>query len=378
MRAAGLYIHVPFCLSKCSYCDFISYIYTEEAAERYAAAVEQEIILRSKEFRSHNVVGSIYFGGGTPTCLPGTVLCGILAVIRRNFMVLPQAEITVEANPGTAGGDLLELLRGEGVNRLSIGMQTGEQELLRFLGRRHTPEDVAKTVEAGRAAGFDNINLDLIFGIPGQSIRIWEKSLEEATALSPEHISAYGLEIHHKTPLGREVAAGTVSPCPEEDERKMYFTAIDLLCARGYEHYEISNFALSDRSSRHNRLYWEGEPYLGFGPAAHSCINGTRWSNVEDLKKYCEILDRNGLPATGETRLSVKEEMSEAMFLGLREIAGVSCARFKERFGRGPEKVYGPVIEKLFTQGLLRREGDSLRLTREALPVANVVFAAFV
>ncbi|MEW6171837.1 MAG: radical SAM family heme chaperone HemW [Bacillota bacterium] len=378
MKVAGLYIHVPFCISKCFYCDFVSYPYAKEPAECYAAALEKEILLRSQEIRNQAVFESIYLGGGTPTCLPVPILRRILAVIRENFEILPQAEITVEANPGTARKNLLRMLRHEGVNRLSIGMQTGEAGLLLFLGRRHTPADVVKMVEEARDAGFDNLNLDLIFGIPGQTVLMWKKSLKDALALRPEHISTYGLEIHPGTPLGRSVEAGEISLCPEEDEREMYLEAIDFLAVCGYEQYEISNFALPGKASRHNRLYWEGEPYLGIGPAAHSYFNGCRWSNAEDIDVYCGLIERERLPVVWQTHLSVQDEMSEAMFLGLRELAGVSCRRFRERFGQRPEKAYGREIQQLLERGLLTREGDFLRLTREALPVANVVFGEFV
>ena len=378
MRAIGLYVHVPFCLAKCRYCDFVSYRYSEEAARRYLAALEKEICLRSQEYGAQTVIQSIYIGGGTPTCLPAEGLRRLLVALRDRFNVQPGSEITVEANPETVTVDLLGLLHGEGVNRLSLGMQTADGDLLRFLGRSHVLDDVARAAEAARAVGFHNINLDLIFGLPGQDLSSWESTLQAAVMLKPDHISAYSLELHPETPLGASAATGEVVPCSEEEERSMYFRAIDFLSAHAYEHYEISNFARCGKQSRHNRLYWEGEPYLGFGPAAHSYLNGRRWSNKADLAGYCSCLDEGRLPVTGEALLTTEDEMAEAMFLGLRLIEGVSSSRFHARFGREVGEVYGSEIEGLIAQGLLRQEGDFLRLTREALPVANVVFRAFV
>jgi oxygen-independent coproporphyrinogen-3 oxidase len=373
----GLYVHVPFCLAKCVYCDFVSYPYEERSAERYLRALDAEIDLWSGKL-GETAVKSIYVGGGTPTCLGGRALSRLLRALRNRFSVLPGAEVTVEINPETAAAEMLEALLHEGVNRLSVGMQTADDALLRFLGRRHTAEEAAAMVITARRAGFDNVNLDLIFGIPGQDLPCWERTLGEAVALEPEHLSAYGLEIHHETPLGAAVAGGSVVPCREEEERAMYLRVIDFLSAHGYAHYEISNFARPGKESRHNRLYWEGEPYLGLGPAAHSYLDGCRWSNAADLSVYCENLDGHRLPVTGEVALNEEDEMAEAMFMGLRLIEGISCARFAARFGRKAEKVFAGKIEDLIAQDLLQREGDRLRLTAKALPVANVVFRNFV
>ncbi len=377
MKTIGIYVHVPFCLAKCVYCDFVSYRYKEESAERYLLALDREIRLWSKKLRD-TAVKSIYVGGGTPTCVGGEGLRRPLRALRKHFSVLPGAEVTVEVNPGTVTAGLLEILRHEGVNRLSVGMQTADDKLLRFLGRGHAPGDVAATMRTARSTGFDNVNLDLIFGVPGQDLSCWERTLGVAVALEPDHLSAYSLEIHPRTPLGAAAAAGSVVPCPEEEELLMYLRAIEFLAAHGYEHYEISNFTRPGKESRHNRLYWEGEPYLGLGPAAHSYLNGCRWSNTADLDSYCKNLERQRLPVSEEVPLTEEDEMAEAMFMGLRLIEGVSCTRFEARFGRKAEVIFAKKIKGLVAQGLLRREGDRLRLTRKALPVANVVFRAFV
>ncbi|MEW6448776.1 MAG: radical SAM family heme chaperone HemW [Bacillota bacterium] len=376
--AVGLYVHIPFCLGKCAYCDFVSYPYETRAAIAYTYALEQEIRLRGKECDNQSVLKSIYLGGGTPTCLPPAMLKRILALIRKQFSVSPEAEITVEANPGTVTVELLDNLLGAGVNRLSIGMQSTEDRLLRVLGRRHTAADAVRAVETARAAGFTNINVDLIFGIPGQSMNDWGKSLSAAVALGVEHVSAYGLEIYAETPLGRAVAAGEVSVCPEETFREMYFHAVDYLNASGYVQYEISNFARPGRESRHNLIYWQGEPYLGLGPAAHSYLNRRRWVNAAELGTYSRALSAGRFPVAEEMYLTRADEIAEAMFLGLRLTEGVSASRFRARFGLEPEAVYGPEISMLIARGLLRYEKDRLRLTREAFPVANQVFVAFV
>jgi len=378
VKGIGLYIHVPFCRKKCAYCDFVSYPYAPEAAEQYLGALEGEIRLWSEKLGTELTIKTVYVGGGTPTSLPPGMLGRLLALPRAHFFILPGAEVTVEANPGTLAEESLAVLRDAGVNRLSIGVQATEDRLLRILKRGHTVAEAYQVFAAARAAGFTNINLDLIFGIPGQDYAAWEKTLAEAVALGPEHISAYSLELYPETPLGRATAAGTVTVCSEEAVREMYLGAIDFLTAFGYVHYEISNFARPGKESRHNRLYWEGEPYLGLGPGAHSYLNGCRWANVTGLAEYCGAVAGKRLPVAETVHLTPAEEMAEAMFLGLRLIAGVSSSRFQARFGRSPEAAYGAVITRLVEQGLLDRAGGCLRLTRKALPVANIVFTAFV
>jgi len=375
--ALGLYIHIPFCLGKCAYCDFVSYPYDPEAAAGYAKALAQEIYLRGREY-SENAVRTIYLGGGTPTCLPPAMLKRILTLLREHFPVSPEAEITVEANPGTVSNELLESLLSAGVNRLSIGMQSTEDRLLRLLGRRHTAAEGVRAVESARAAGFRNVSVDLLFGIPGQSTGDWGESLAEAVALGPDHISAYGLEVYGETPLGRAAAAGEITICADETFREMYFQAIDYLSASGYVQYEISNFARPGMESRHNLIYWEGKPYLGLGPAAHSYIGRRRWANTAGLKTYCDALAERKFPVVEERVLTPADEMAEVMFLGLRLTAGISVSCFRSRFGLEPAAVYGARISRLVAQGLLEADRDRLRLTREALPVANQVFAAFV
>jgi oxygen-independent coproporphyrinogen-3 oxidase len=378
MKEIGLYIHVPFCLAKCAYCDFVSYPYSPEAAERYLQALEGETRLWSERLGPELVLKTVYVGGGTPTCLPPEALARLMSIPRAGFTMLPDAEITVEANPGTLDEERLAVLAAAGVNRLSIGMQGTADRLLRVLGRAHTAGEARQAFKAARAAGFTNINLDLIYGIPGQNGKDWAETLAEAVALGPEHISAYSLEIHPETPLGQAAAAGAVAVCSEETVREMYLKAIDFLTASGYVHYEIANFALPGRGSRHNRLYWEGGEYLGLGPGAHSYLGGRRWANTASPGEYCAAVARGELPVAEAVYLTPADAMAEAMFLGLRLTAGVSAARFQARFGCSPEAVYGPAIARLAAQGLLIEEDGYIRLTREALPVANVVFAAFV
>lgn len=378
MKALGLYIHVPFCLRKCHYCDFVSYPYTEAGATAYLEALAREIRLWAEKLGGSAAVRSIYLGGGTPTCLGARALLRLLELIHSRFSVLPEAEITVEANPETLSLELLQALVSAGVNRLSIGMQSANEEELKFLGRGHTFRQVREAVEWARRAGCTNVNLDLIFGLPGQDLTRWEKSLREAVALEPAHLSAYDLEIHPETVLGRAVAAGVWAPCSEEEARAMYLTAIDFLAVAGYTHYEISNFALPGRESRHNQLYWQREPYLGLGPGAHSFLGNSRWANTPSLEDYCWKLAEGKEPVVEKKILSREEEMAETMMLGLRLLAGISCARFEARFGCKPEEAFGREISRLVNQGLLTREGDFLRLTRAALPVANLVFGAFV
>ncbi|HOV79692.1 MAG TPA: radical SAM family heme chaperone HemW [Bacillota bacterium] len=374
----GLYIHVPFCLKRCSYCDFVSYIYEPEAAEAYITDLSAEIrlygpLLREDEKR----VASIFFGGGTPTSLPAASLKTVMDEIGSVFCLLPDCETTVEANPGTVHPRYLDSLAEAGFNRLSLGVQSFDEGLLRVLGRRHGRRDVENAVRWAREAGFQNINLDLIYGIPGQAAEGWLETLERAVAIAPEHISAYGLQLEEGTPLARAVARGELVPCAEETELLMYLKAVDYLTSNGYMHYEISNFAKPGRQCAHNLGYWLNLPYLGLGAAAHSFFRNRRFRNESSLARYHEKLLRGEYPVEEELPVTLDAEMAETMFLGLRLIDGVSLSSFCRRFGRCPGEVYREEIAGLKKAGLIELKGDFLRLTGAALPVANRVFREF-
>jgi oxygen-independent coproporphyrinogen-3 oxidase len=377
--ATGLYIHVPFCLKKCLYCDFTSYPYRPAAAKDYLTAVIREIQLYGTYLdEAEKEISSLFIGGGTPTCLPVADLKEILECIRGSFRLEPGCEITVEANPGTVDSGGLYELRRAGVNRLSIGVQSLADRLLNTLGRIHSAMQAIESVRQARQAGFDNINIDLIYGIPGQTLAVWQETLKRATALEPEHIAAYGLQLEEGTPLKRSIARGENEACPEELELSMYHTAISTLKKSGYHHYEISNFARPGRECAHNLTYWLNLPYLGLGPAAHSFFRGDRYANEHELERYCSRLWRGEIRVAERETITVETEMSETMFLGLRLLQGVDLAAFQRRFGRPVEDVYRSEIKRLTGDGLVEIDEGYLRITEKGLPLANRVFLEFV
>ncbi|HHW44474.1 MAG TPA: radical SAM family heme chaperone HemW [Desulfotomaculum sp.] len=377
--ALSLYIHVPFCLRKCHYCDFVSYPYDPEAAGRYREALLQEMALyRERLTPEERRLKTVFIGGGTPTCLPASTLEDILRASRRYFHWLPEVEVTVEANPGTVDGEKLAVLRRAGVNRLSLGVQACQEHLLKLLGRIHTFEQAVEAVKLARRAGFDNLGVDLIFGIPGQTQDQWRSCLEKVLELHPEHISTYSLMIEEGTPLAEAVDEGRVTPCDEELELAMYRQAIHTLTARGYEHYEISSFARPGYRCRHNLTCWQNRTYLGLGPAAHSYRGNVRYYNVGSLPEYRARVRKGELPVEGREQLTPSIAMGETVFLGLRLLEGVDLEAFASRFGRRLEDVYGERLERLCRQGLVEISSGHLRLTGRGLPLANRVFAEFV
>lgn len=323
-------------------------------------------------------VETVYVGGGTPTCLPARDLEAIFSSCRQCFSFLPEAEISVEANPGTLDESRLAALKRSGVNRLSIGVQACQDRLLALLGRAHTFVQAKNAVRMARAAGFANLNVDLIFGLPGQAPEDWEESLREVLRLAPEHVSVYGLQLEEGTPLWTDAKEGRVVPCSEEAELAMYGRAIELLTAAGYEHYEISNFSLPGRQCRHNLRYWRNLPYLGFGPAACSFWGNCRYGNEKSLFRYRARVEAGELPVAEKEELDLNTIMKETVFLGLRMIRGVDLRDFARRFGRKLEDVFPDQVTRLARLGLVELKEGFLCLTGRGLPVANRVFAEFV
>ncbi|MFA5385250.1 MAG: radical SAM family heme chaperone HemW [Eubacteriales bacterium] len=377
--ALGIYIHVPFCLGKCSYCDFVSYRWEPDKVSAYLEALAKEVKMRSKNMSGNlKQVKSLYIGGGTPTCLKEEELLFIIEKCSFYFNILPGAEISLEANPGTVGREKLEFLHKAGINRLSIGAQACQERLLRLLGRKHSFEDVRDAVCSARKAGFKNISIDLIFGIPGQTIGEWNESLQRVIELSPEHISAYGLHLAAGTPLCDCVGRGELEVLEEETELKMYEKAIEVLTAAGFEHYEISNFALPGRQCRHNLLYWRNLPYLGLGPAAYSYLNNRRFGNEKSLEEYIQRINE-GKPAEAESEmLPLRIRMAETVILGLRLLKGIDLNEFALRFGKRLEEIYPQQIDKFVKLKLIEHEGEIIRLTKKGLAVSNQVFVEFV
>lgn len=373
-----LYIHIPFCIRKCAYCDFLSFPSAEEERKRYVKALLEEIY--GAEERGDVV--TIFFGGGTPSILAGQEILRIMDVVREKYSVARDAEITLEANPGTLTKEKLEAWKEAGVNRLSIGLQSAENEELKVLGRIHTWEEFLEGYQMARNVGFQNINVDLMSALPGQSGRTWRETLGKVAELNPEHISAYSLMVEEGTPF-YEKYAGDVSrrekgmECEflpsEEEERRMYEDTEKILRKNGYRRYEISNYAREGYECRHNCGYWQRVNYRGFGLGASSLINEVRFRNTADLNKYLA----HDFARREEEILSVQAQMEEFMFLGLRLMRGISTATFETYFGRSYDRVYGEVSRRLEEKGLLSRKGDRVFLTDRGIDVSNCVLAEF-
>lgn len=376
MKEFGIYIHIPFCKKKCLYCDFPSYANQERLFLTYVSALEQEIVLRAKEGEDWRVK-SIFFGGGTPTILPVELLRRLMEQLRRCFSIQPDAEITIEANPGTLDAAKLQALREMGFNRLSMGLQAWQQHLLTELGRIHTVADFLENFRAARAAGFTNINVDLMFALPSQTLADWKETLAEITALSPEHISAYSLIIEEGTPFYQAYSEGRLHPMDEALDRELYHYTISYLKNRGYAQYEISNFAREGCESRHNRLYWEMTPYMGLGLGAHSYFAGQRYHNTYDIEVYIAAQETNAYEKQEIEEVSKQDEMEEFMFLGLRMNQGVSLETFRRRFGRELKEVYQDVIDRLVQEGLLYETANAVALTAQGIDFSNRVFTEF-
>ena len=376
----GIYAHIPYCVKKCAYCDFVSAAVGKSAAremEAYAAALRAEILREVPPLRARwGDAATVYIGGGTPTALPAQLLTGILQTLR-DTAGIPQ-ECTVEANPGTVDADCLAQLRAAGANRLSLGVQSFDNRLLRGIGRIHTAQEARAAFRAARVAGFDNISLDLMYGLPTQTLDDLKTSVNAALTLAPEHISVYGLTVEEGTPFAAAEAQGRLMLPSEETAEEMYDWLTAELPARGYARYEISNFARQGFESRHNLGYWRNIPYLGIGAAAHGYIDGVRWGNEAATEKYIRAM-RAGESArvpedTGRTQENAMEEYA---FLALRTVRGIDTTDFQRTFGVGIDEVYGAVIEKYSAQGLLRRAEAHVALTDAGMKVGNEVFAAF-
>jgi len=376
MNEVGVYVHIPFCRGKCLYCDFPSYAGREEFYGAYKDAVINEID-NTEELRG-SVIDSIFFGGGTPTVLPARFLAEILGRVL-TYSTSSNAEISLEANPGAVNEDALRVLRNAGFNRLSLGIQAWRDHLLKRLGRIHSAEDIPRAYEAAVNAGFDNINLDLMFSLPGQTLDDWTESLRKTAALKPAHISAYSLIIEEGTEFYRLYNQEALKPPDEEEDRRMYYAACDILASYGYHQYEISNFALEGRECRHNIKYWKRLPYLGVGTDSHSFYNNMRWHNTHSLEKYLRTAHGHDISGLREdiAQISVSEAMEETMFLGLRLNEGVDEDSFRRASGSGLFEIYGGVIEKMISLGLMAYADNRVFLTAKGRDVSNYVFTDF-
>ncbi len=373
----GLYVHVPFCSRRCRYCAFTSVVYEPVLADRYLRALSSEAELRLRE-REDPVFGTVFVGGGTPSVLSPAQLLRLGETVAEATAGTSPAEMTVEANPGSVDDRRLAVLREFGFDRVSLGAQSFDAEELDLLGRTHTPDQIEAAVRAARHAGFKAVGLDLIFGLPAQTSEVFLASLQSALDLAPEHISLYGLTWEPGTPFGEELTAGLTAPCPQELEREMYLGAVELLAGAGYEHYEISNFALPGRECRHNINYWKSEEYMGLGAAAFSYTDGLRFGNLGNIEEYCRRIENGEPTIENSERLDREKAAREALMLGLRMIAGVDLTEFHGRTGFDALSLFGESFETHLDAGRLTIDEGRLRLTLEGVLVANTVMADFI
>ena len=381
----GLYIHIPFCIKKCNYCDFLSFDNKQHLSEEYVECLKHEIRILSSQCKGYKF-NTIFIGGGTPSSINEKYIEDILEESRKHLQLDNMIEISIESNPGTLSKDKLKTFAEVGVNRLSIGLQTSQDILLKKLGRIHNYEQFEKGYLLARDIGIKNINVDLIFGLPDQTLKNWEETLNKVVGLKPEHISCYSLKIEENTPFFRvycsEVGSQrleTRNRLPSEDEeRKMYHYAIKFLGSKGYKHYEISNFCLPGFECRHNLIYWKCGSYIGVGAGAHSYFIGNRFHNETSLERYISIVRNGNLPKVDIETIAYKESISEYLILGLRLISGIDKEEFRKKFEIPVEDIYPQQIERFVNLGLLHNDKVMIRLTSKGLDLANLVMAEFI
>lgn len=385
MENAGIYVHVPFCLKKCDYCDFYS-IMDLSAVDDFVHAVADETAMTE---RPDFVFDTLYFGGGTPSLLSPSHICTLIDTIKNVLHLIPGSEITLEANPKTVSLKGFAEYRAAGVNRLHIGVQSFDDRHLQFLGRVHSSADAVKTVKQARSIGFDNLGIDLIYGLPRQTKSSWTEDLKQAVGFRPEHLSCYMLTLEPGTPLYRDCKGKKFTPLSEAGVRELYETTVEFLEDNGYDQYEVSNFARRDESdrdagnrdtgdegttvshnswkSRHNGKYWSGAPYLGFGPSAHSFIPPVRYWNVRSLESYLESIKRGYFPLAEKETLTREQQMIEAVYLGLRTTSGIDIVKFGEKFETDFQQTFDAALVLLVDEGLVQLLPDRCRLTRRGM-----------
>lgn len=378
LETVSLYLHIPFCHTRCHYCDFNTYAGILPLKEPYVKALLVEIEQAGRLAQGTNGtlrrVRTIFFGGGTPSLLSTGQMARLLNACRDAFAVDADAEITLEANPGTLSQEYLMKLRAAGVNRLSMGAQSFDAGLLQTLGRIHSPAEIGQAVHNARAAGFSSINLDFMFGLPGQTMEQWRETLEQALALKPEHLSLYSLIIEEGTPFYTWTLAGRITPADEDLCADMYEYADELLHTVGYENYEISNWALAGHECGHNLTYWRNLPYLGMGAGAYSSFGGRRFSNVREPLEYIRLLKGQQRPEVESEMVGLAQEMSETAFLGLRTAMGIHLPTFEQRFGEPFAQFVGDRLDVVAEAGLLEETPGWLRLSKRGRLLGNEVF----
>lgn len=384
----GIYIHIPFCKQKCRYCDFKSYAGKDDKIKEYIKWVKYELagigIANRADYENGidklAIIDTIYIGGGTPSLIDSHYITEIMETIKANYTLKENLEITIEANPGTVTEEKLQDYINCGINRISIGLQSSKDSLLKQLGRIHTYEEFEKVYILARKVGFKNINVDLMIGLPNQIIEDVEESLNKIIAHQPEHISVYSLIVEEGTPIYNDVENGKLILPEDELERKMYWLVKRKLEEKGYIHYEISNFAKLGYESKHNKNCWNQEEYIGVGAAAHSYTNNTRYSNIDTIEEYIENYKerKEADNFIFHEKQNKESKMKEYMILGLRKIQGIQIQEFKKRFGENPIYIYHKELRKLVNEGLIEIDGDDIKLTDRGIDLANLVWEEFV
>jgi oxygen-independent coproporphyrinogen-3 oxidase len=373
----GLYVHIPFCSAICNYCNFNRGLFDAALKTQYVAALLKEI-RAGRVFRPGDQADTIFFGGGTPSLLDPADVTSIIQALRDRFDLAPDAEITLETNPETVDREKLERFRAAGVNRLSFGVQSFQDEELKRLGRIHSADRARQAVRDARAAGLDNVSLDLMMWLPGQSIESWLRNVDGLIEAAPDHASLYLLELYPNAPLKEDMARAGWSQAPDDDAAEMYLTAMERLERAGLTQYEISNVARDGKASRHNLKYWTDGNWLGFGCGAHSTVDGVRWKNVAPTTDYVARVAAGTDLVTERRTLSQDERLEDALFTGLRLSDGVDIIAVGERYDIGVWNRFGADLQPFVDAGWLAREGPRLRLTRQGMLMANEVMAVFV
>lgn len=376
MKNFGMYIHIPFCKQKCFYCDFASVVAQEGIYKQYMKALCQEIVLY-RELFPDICLDTIYFGGGTPSILSPYLIKEILLEIKKSFNLNKTCEITLEANPGTVDEIKLYELKQSGINRISFGVQTTQNELLQKIGRIHTLKEADTAIDFAQNVGFKNISVDLMYGLPKQTFTMLEQSVNWAVQKNVQHISIYGLQIEENTVFGKLYDEGKLSLPTEDECEKMYDYLTEVLPKYGYRRYEISNFAIKGYESKHNLAYWQDKPYLGLGAGAHGYYQNKRVQNPFDIKKYMTKCQQGFLPFEDEEIVNEKAHMEEFCFLALRTIWGINKQKFKDVFNQDIYEIYGEVIENLKGKNLLKETNEAIFLTKLGMKFGNVVFSEF-
>lgn len=369
--ASSVYIHIPFCATKCYYCAFNTYTFHKEQAKVYLQALRTEMELYASDT---DPLQTIFIGGGTPSILSADSLTQLFADIHQHFQTTPDAEITVECNPGTVDSEKLHVMKDNGVNRLSFGLQAMQDKTLKQLGRIHSVAEFLQSYRLAREGGFENINIDLIFALPGQKMEAWQHTLNEVISLEPAHISAYNLIMEETTPFYEWWQAGKLHLPSEDTEADMFQYTIETLTAHGYMHYEICNFARPNSTARHNLVYWNNQSCIGLGVGASGYVNGVRYSNIRGIAPYIDELSERNKPIADTERLTGDAEKSETLMLALRKQEGISLNAYQDRFGEEIEVAFGDILKKWLDLKLLERTATHLRLTPRGLFLANEVF----